>query len=143
MKHNDGFTLLNTLIAFLVFTFGMLSLASGYLKINANLGDNEYFTSAGVLAESMRSTLSASPVLLSQMHNFSSATTQTSAPLIDWVAQLTNALPQGSASTTAVNKDGVVCTALLLCTAPSTITLTLNWQKKISHSQTFVLQVGY
>jgi Tfp pilus assembly protein PilV len=143
MRWQQGFNLINMLIAWLVFTFGMLALASAYLKVNANQGDNDYFTSAGILAESLRSTLSASPVLLLKMHNFSSATVQTDAALIDWVAQLKAAMPNGLASSTAINAFGVVCSAGTPCTAPSTIKLTISWQKKLSHSQDYVLQVGY
>jgi type IV pilus assembly protein PilV len=139
MKHKAGFTLLNALIALLVFTFGMLSLASAYLKVNTNLGDNEYFTSAGILAESLKSTLSASPNLLTQMNAFAPATTTPTGALVDWIAQLTAALPQGTATATAVNATGVACTA----TPPCTVTLIISWQKKILHSQSFVLQVGY
>lgn len=143
MKPQQGFNLVNVLIALLVFTFGMLSIAGAYLKVSANQGENEYFTSAGVLAESLRSTLSASPSLLAQMHNFSSATTQTSTALADWVTQLKAALPQGSASATATNAAGVTCSATTLCTAPSTVTLTISWQKKLGHTQTYMLQIGY
>lgn len=141
MIKQSGFNLLNSLMALLVFTFGMLSLASGYLKVNANLGDNEYFITAGVLAESLRSTLSASPSLLADMNGFSSLTYQTTptTPLVDWVQQLKAGLPQGFATSTAVDPSGANCTVSLPCT----VTLTINWQKKIAHSQTFVVQVGY
>jgi Tfp pilus assembly protein PilV len=143
MKTQQGFNLINVLIALLVFTFGMLSLAGAYLKVSANQGENEYFTSAGVLAESLCSTLSASPSLLAQMYNFSSATTQTSTALADWVTQLKAALPHGSASATATNGAGATCSATTVCTTPSIVTLTITWQKKLSHTQTYVLQVGY
>jgi Tfp pilus assembly protein PilV len=139
MNKNHGFSLLSTLIALLVFTFGMLSLASGYLKVNTNLGENEYFTSAGVLAESLHSMLSTSPYLLTQMQGFSTANSLTNSPLLNaWKTELTTALPKGRATATATNA-GATCTALLPCT----VTLTIQWQKKLAHAQVFVLQVGF
>lgn len=139
MKSLRGFTLLNALIALLVFTFGVLSLAGAYLRLNANLGDNDYFTSAGVLAESMRSTLLASPKLLLEMEHFNSEDSQTNSAFIDWTAQLTEAMPQGKAIATGVTPSGAICTEI----PPCAVTLTISWQKKIKHEQTFMLQIGY
>ena len=135
---SQGFSLINILIALLIFTFGMLSLAAAYLRINASVDDNEYFISAGVMAESMRSTLAASPALLVYMNNFSTATRYNN-NLVDWTSQLIEALPGASATATAIAPVGGNCTAV----PPCTVTLVINWQKKVAHSQAFVIQVGY
>jgi type II secretory pathway pseudopilin PulG len=140
LKYANGFTLLSVLAGILVFSFGTLALASGYMKISANMVDNEDFTQSGILAESLQSGLMASPSLITTMTNFNSVSYQSSTEnmLTDWIAELETNLPGGTATAIAKDINGNNCTVI-----PCVVTVTLNWKKKRSHTQQFVLQIGY
>jgi Tfp pilus assembly protein PilV len=141
MKASLGFTLINALMALLVFTFGMLALASAYLKASVSQNDNEYFTQAGILAESMRSILMVSPRLLPEMNGFNSQIPQDNPELAHWVRQLKAALPPGVTAITQPEPTDVVCVATSACT----LKLTISWVSKNNHnpSQDFFIQIGY
>jgi Tfp pilus assembly protein PilV len=138
MKQVTGFSLLNVLIALLIFTFGMLALAGAYFKVNSVQGGNEYATNAGILAESLRSTLSASPNLLTRMNGFKSTVTPTDNLLKDWVKHLKELMPDGKAEATV---DPSTCS-----TPPCTVRLTMTWTKngQVHELPPFFLQIlGY
>lgn len=133
-----GFTLISVMAGVAVFSFGTLALAAGYIKASAAMADNQSFTNAGMLAESLHTALSASPALITTMVGYKAATYTNTDAVGDWTNQLKANLPAATATATAKNSAGTDCTA-----TPCVVTLTVGWTKGITHSQTYVMQIGY
>ena len=134
----QGFTLISVMAGVAIFAFGTLALATGYIRVSAAMADNQSFTNAGVLAESLHAALSASPALVTTMVGYNAATYTNIDAVGDWTNQLKAALPAATATATAIDSAGVNCT-----TTPCVVTLTVGWTKGIAHSQIYVMQIGY
>lgn len=101
-RRHAGFSLISALIALLVFSFGSLAMVAAYLRIPVLLLDNQMFSQAGTLANSLQSIINTSPSLKASLTNGFSLKTETgNAALTDWQAQVSAALPAAAVTTAA------------------------------------------
>ncbi len=152
-RNEEGFTLLEVLIAIVVFSFGLLGIA-GMMTISVRNNHNGYLRSqANFLAENMLDRMRANPVAL--WNGVYAGTASTGATDCDftnpcnynqlaqydmeqWAQSIETALPNGS-GTIVCNDLGTNNIATISATAPSiwaptspyngVCTITINWEE--------------
>jgi len=165
IQQNQGFTLLEVLVAVLVFSFGLLGIA-GMMTISVKSNHNGYLRSqANFLAENMVDRMRANPVALwngsyagtaatgSQVCDLSNQCTYDDLAAFDmqqWADSLAVALPAGTGSILCVN-NGVLPGTMASADSPSiwspvppyegVCTVTVNWNESNRESATDAQQV--
>ncbi len=118
-RKEDGFTLLEVLVAIVVFSFGLLGIA-GMMTISVKNNHNGYLRSqANFLAENMMDRMRANPEALWEGGNYdgtaTTGTTNCNSPcnystlaqydMEQWARSLALALPNGTGSISCVNNE--------------------------------------
>ncbi len=162
-----GLSLISVLVAIVIFSLGMLSIASIYTMAVPAVTANEAATDTAAFGNQFWALLQANPGLVGQLGTTTATTyTSTSAPsapavLQPWLAGIfgpavfTSAtyagtqqtmLPSASVTITpGPGADGNACTAPTPTTTLCGITLNIQWQPNSTtkRSQTYNYQVGF
>jgi type IV pilus assembly protein PilV len=166
-KSEQGFTLLEVLVAVLVFSFGLLGIA-GMMTISVRNNHNGYLRSqANFLAENMLDRMRANPTAVwNGWYNGTAAVTSVDCTLTNpcdyqdlatqdvslWAQSLQVALPNGTGDVNCVNNSALP-TTIIPADAPSiwfpapvydgVCTITVTWQEanreSVEDEQTMVL----
>jgi|UniRef100_E6PKK3 Tfp pilus assembly protein PilV len=158
-----GLSLISVLVAIVIFSLGMLSIASIYTMAVPAVTANEAATDTAALGNQFWALLQANPGLVGQLGTTTAQTytpsTYTTAPsaLQPWLANIfftqQTMLPNASVTITPVaGAEGAPCTAPTPTTTLCGITLLIAWsttsgdlstQKYTQRTQTYNYQVGF
>ena len=154
--HLQGFSLLNTLVAVMIFAFGMLALAGVYGRLIAVTTQNQNFGQLSAWANSFWGLVQANPATLTALNTASPATytasTVSTAPtalqplLQSILVTPKTSLPSGTVTVTtgADAATGVACTQ-----AACSVAVLYQWNQSNSgtasvlRSQSFNYQFGF
>jgi Tfp pilus assembly protein PilV len=130
-RRQSGFTLLNVLVAALLFGLGMLGVARSFGGVTAAATQNENVTTLAPLSNTFWSAIQANSAVLTTSSWSTGATynssTYTTAPAAvqPFLKQVVTLLPSGTATiqTGPDSASGAACAVLTGCT----VTLTISW----------------
>jgi Tfp pilus assembly protein PilV len=166
-RHQAGLSLISVLVAIVIFSLGMLSIASIYTMAVPAVTANEAATDTAAFGNQFWALLQANPGLVGQLGTTTPTTytsaNATSAPaaLQPWLAGIfgpavfTSTAYAGSQQTMLPNAtvtitpgpgaDGNACTAPTPTTTLCGVTLSIQWQpnSQTTRTQTYNYQVGF
>lgn len=140
LRRQAGFTLLDTLVALLIFTIGLLGLSAMYVRAAVQPFQNQQIAGAQLAANALFATLSVDPsVLPLQLSNAASPSAMPSTALSDWFQQYAQQLPGLKVSVVSQNDaTGTACSS-----TSCGVQLTLQWtQGSAQRLQQFHGQIG-
>lgn len=139
-RGQGGFTLLDVLIAMLVFSLGMLGLSAMYVRAAAQPFDNAHVAEAQMAAQALLATVRTNPSLLPlQLQQVGSPAGLSAPALADWFTQYSSMLPGLQVSVTSqADASGNACGS-----SSCGLRLTVSWlQGQTRRQQVFDAQVG-
>ena len=132
-----GFTLVETMVAMVIFLVGVLAVVYGSLSLPLLVQQSQSLNQSGWIADDLSSILVANPGDISQVNgmNTQRSTTFSSAAITAWATSIPGHLNAGFA--TASTLSG--CTQ-----APCVVDLDVHWMNhNTPENQQFLLQVGF
>lgn len=139
-RKQRGFSLLDVLIALLIFSMGMLGLSSLYVRAAAQPMENGHVVTSQLAAQALLATLRVNPsVLPLQLSAANSASSLPAGALASWFAQYSQLLPGLQVSLVSQSDaTGAACSS-----GSCGVQLTLSWlQAGSRRTQTFHGQIG-
>ncbi len=135
-----GFTLLDVLIAMLVFSLGMLGLSAMYVRAAAQPFGNAHAAESQLAAQALLAVVRTNPTMLPlQLNQVSAASSLSDPALAAWFTQYAQALPGLQVSLVSqADANGTPCSS-----SSCGVRLTLSWlQGSSRRQQVFDGQIG-